>query len=320
MKNILIIGGGAMGAAFTIPCLENNNRVTITEPYSKIFIKDLSSKNKFHSALRIKLPKRLKFRKYSDKLLREKFDLIVIALSLSGIDFIGKELKRYKIKTPILVLTKGLKYEKKRNRILTISQQLKNNFNLKNISILKGPCLAKELARKNQTSVIIANKNINIAKKIGKTISTKYYIVEFSRDIVGVEVCSAIKNIYSMIIGAGQSLNASSNLFQKSIIEMNYLTKYFKGKEETTLSLAGVGDLYVSAAGGRNSKMGSYLGKGFTFKIAKKRFMPNDTVEGEQLAREIAPFILKKINKKRIPLMINLLNAILKNKKFKVSS
>ena len=320
MKNILIIGGGAMGAAFTIPCLENNNRVTITEPYSKIFIKDLSSKNKFHSALRIKLPKRLKFRKYSDKLLREKFDLIVIALSLSGIDFIGKELKRYKIKTPILVLTKGLKYEKKRNRILTISQQLKNNFNLKNISILKGPCLAKELARKNQTSVIIANKNINNAKKIGKTISTKYYIVEFSRDIVGVEVCSAIKNIYSMIIGAGQSLNASSNLFQKSIIEMNYLTKYFKGKEETTLSLAGVGDLYVSAAGGRNSKMGSYLGKGFTFKIAKKRFMPNDTVEGEQLAREIAPFILKKIDKKRIPLMINLLNAILKNKKFKVSS
>jgi len=320
MKNILIIGGGAMGAAFTIPCLENNNRVTITEPYSKIFIKDLSSKNKFHSALKIKLPKRLKFRKYSDKLLREKFDLIVIALSLSGIDFIGKELKRYKIKTPILILTKGLKYEKKRNRILTISQQLKNNFNLKNISILKGPCLAKELARKNQTSVIIANKNINIAKKIGKTISTKYYIVEFSRDIVGVEVCSAIKNIYSMIIGAGQSLNASSNLFQKSIIEMNYLTKYFKGKEETTLSLAGVGDLYVSAAGGRNSKMGSYLGKGFTFKIAKKRFMPNDTVEGEQLAREIAPFILKKIDKKRIPLMINLLNAILKNKKFKVSS
>lgn len=320
MKNILIIGGGAMGAAFTIPCLENNNRVTITEPYSKIFIKDLSSKNKFHSALRIKLPKRLKFRKYSDRLLREKFDLIVIALSLSGIDFIGKELKRYKIKTPILVLTKGLKYEKKRTRILTISQQLKNNFNLKNISILKGPCLAKELARKNQTSVIIANKNINIAKKIGKTISTKYYIIEFSRDIVGVEVCSAIKNIYSMIIGAGQSLNASSNLFQKSIIEMNYLTKYFKGKEETTLSLAGVGDLYVSAAGGRNSKMGSYLGKGFTFKIAKKRFMPNDTVEGEQLAREIAPFILKKIDKKRIPLMINLLNAILKNKKFKVST
>ena len=318
MKNILIIGGGAMGSAFTVPCLENNNKVTITEPYSKLFIRNLSSKNKFHSALRMNLPKKLKFRKFSDGLLKEKFDLIAIALSLSGINFIGNQLKKLNIKTPILVLTKGLKYEKKSKRILTISELLKKTYNVSNISILKGPCLAKELARKNQTSVIVASKNINTAKKIGKMISTNYYLTEFSEDIIGVEVCSAIKNIYSMIIGAGQSLNASSNLFQKSVIEMSYLTKYFKGKEETTLGLAGVGDLYVSAAGGRNSKMGSYLGKGFNFKTAKKRFMPNDTVEGEQLAREIAPFILKKIDKKKVPLMTNLLRTIISNKKLKI--
>ena len=113
MKKILVIGGGAMGSAFTIPCLENNNKVIITEPYSKIFIKDLSSQKKIHSALKIKLPKKLKFRKFSKDLLKEKFDLIVVALSLSGIDFIGEEIKDLKIKTPILVLTKGLKYEKK---------------------------------------------------------------------------------------------------------------------------------------------------------------------------------------------------------------
>ena len=319
MKKILIIGGGAMGSAFTVPCLENNNSVTITEPYSKTFIKNLSSKNKFHSALKINLPKKLKFRKFSSNLLNEKFDLIVIALSLSGIDFIGKQLKNLDIKSPILVLTKGLKYEKKSKRILTISEQLKKNYNVSNLSVLKGPCLAKELARKNQTSVVIANRNIKIAKSIGKFISTKYYLTEYSKDVVGVEVCSAIKNIYSMIIGAGQSLNSSSNLFQKSILEMKYLIKYFKGKDETILGLSGIGDLYVSAAGGRNSKMGSYLGKGLTFKSAKKRFMPKDTVEGEQLAREIGPYILKKIDKKRIPLMTNLLRAILNNKKLKVS-
>ena len=188
-----------------------------------------------------------------------------------------------------------------------------------NISVLKGPCLAKELARKNQTSVIIANKNIKVAKWIGKQISTKYYLIEYSKDIIGIEVCSAIKNIYSMIIGSGQSLNTSSSLFHRSLLEMKYLTKYFGGKEITTLGLAGVGDLYVSAAGGRNSKMGSYLGKGYTFKTAKKKFMPNDTVEGEQLVREIAPFVLKKINKKKIPLMINFINAILKNKKININ-
>ena len=318
MKKILVIGGGAMGSAFTIPCIENNNKVIITEPYSKTFIKDLTSKNKFHSSLMINLPKSLKYRNFSLELLQEKFDLIVIAISLSGIDFIAKKLKNLKIKTPILVLTKGLKYEKENNKILTISEQLKKSYKEMNISVLKGPCLAKELARKNQTSVIIANKNIKIAKQIGKLISTNYYLIDFSKDIIGVEVCSSIKNIYSMIIGAGQSLNMSSSLFQKSIIEMQYLTKYFKGKEITTLGLAGIGDLYVSAAGGRNSKMGSYLGKGFTFKQAKKKFMSKDTIEGEQLVREIAPFILRKINKKRIPLMIKLIRSILKNKKLNI--
>ena len=265
MKKILIIGGGAMGSAFSIPCLENNNNVTITEPYNKVFIKNLVSKKKFHSSLKISLPKKLKFRKYSKNLLEENYDLIVIALSLSGIDFIGNELSELEIKTPILILTKGLKYEKKNKRILTISQLLEKNYKRLNISILKGPCLAKELAEKKRTSVIIANKNLNKAKLIGKMISTNYYLAEYSKDIVGVEVCSAIKNIYAMIVGAGQSLNESSNLFQKSIDEMKYLTKYFKGKEETTLGLAGVGDLYVSAAGGRNSKMGSFLGKGYKF-------------------------------------------------------
>ena len=308
-----------MGSAFSIPCLENKNKVTITEPHSKVFIKNLSSKNKFHSALKIKLSKKLRYKKFSQELLLEKFDLIVIALSLSGIDFIGKELKNLKIKTPILVLTKGLKYEKKINKIFTISELLKKKYNGINVSALKGPCLAKELVRKNKTSVIIANKNIRIAKWIGKQISTKYYLIEYSRDIIGVEICSAIKNIYSMIIGAGQSLNSSSSLFQKSLVEMKYLTKYFKGKEATIESLAGVGDLYVSAAGGRNSKMGSYLGKGFTFKIAKKKFMKKDTVEGEQLAREIAPFIIKKIDKRKVPLMTNLFKAILKNKKLKIN-
>mgnify|MGYP001164185272 CR=1 FL=1 len=314
MKNILVIGGGAMGSAFTIPCIENKNKVTITEPYNKSFIKDLSSKKKFHSSLKTQLPQKLNYREYTINLLKEKFDLIVIALSLSGIDFIGKEIKDLNLKTPILVLTKGLKYEKKKNKIQTISELLKKKYNVSNVSVLKGPCLAKELAKKKQTSVVIANNNIKIAKKIGKHISTKYYLTEFSKDVIGIEICSAIKNIYSMIIGAGQNLNTSSNLFQKSIIEMYYLCKYFNGKESTILGLAGVGDLYVSAAGGRNSKMGSYLGKGYTFKYAKKKFMFNETVEGAELAKEIAPFIYKKMNKKKIPLMISLLKSIKDNK------
>ncbi len=306
-----------MGAAFSIPLIENNHKVTLSEPYNLKLLKKLSLKKKFHPALKINLPKKLVIQKFSSDILSFKWDLIVIAVSSMGIDSIGEYLKNFKKITPILVLTKGLKFDK--NKIITMTEQIKKNNKRLNISALKGPCLAKELSRKVKSYTVVANKNIKIAKNIGSIISTNFYKTEYSTDVRGVEFSSAIKNIYSMIIGSGQGNNTSSALFRKSIDEMEYLIKFFKGKRETVYGLAGLGDLYVSAVGGRNSKMGEYLGKGITFKEAKKRFMREDTIEGADLAFEIAPYILKKIDNKKIPLMIALLKAITKNKKLKIN-
>ena len=319
MKKILIIGAGAMGAAFSVPLIDNNQKVTLTEPYNINLFNKINNKKKFHPALKICLSKRLSIKKFNSDLLNERWDLIVIAVSSLGIDMMRNYLKNLKKKTLILVLTKGLKFEKESKNIISMSEQLNLGIKKLNISVLKGPCLAKELARKIKSYTVIANKKLVIAKKIGKMISTKYYTTEYSTDVKGVEFSSAIKNIYSMIIGSGEGNNTSSALFRKSFDEMEYLIQHFKGKKETVRGLAGLGDLYVSAVGGRNSKMGEYLGKGFSFKIAKKKFMKNDTIEGADLANEIAPYISKKINKKKIPLMIALLNAITKNKKLTIN-
>ena len=319
MRKILVIGAGAMGAAFTFPLVDNNHKVTLTEPYNKDLQKKLLKKNKFHPTLKLKLSKKVSIKKFSSELLNEKWDLVVVAVSSIGIDMVREHLKNIKRKTSILVLTKGLKFDQNINKIITMSEQLsKGNQNL-NISVLKGPCLAKELAKKIKSYTVIANKNTNIAINTGKLISTTYYKTEYSSDVKGVEFSSAIKNIYSMIIGSGEGENTASALFRKSLDEMEYLIKYFRGKKETVHGLAGVGDLYVSAVGGRNSKMGEYLGKGYTFKIAKNKFMKNDTVEGADLAKEIAPYVLKKIKKNKIPLMHALLSAIAKNRKLKIN-
>ena len=307
-----------MGAAFSFPLLDNNHKVTLSEPYNFKLIKKLNLKKKFHPNLNINLSSKLTTVKFTPEILNNNWDLIVIAVSSIGIDLISKQLKNFKKKIPILVLTKGLKLDKTK-KIITMSEQIKKNNKKLNISVLKGPCLAKELARKIKSYTIIANKNIKIAKKIGKLISTTYYKTEYSSDVRGIEFSSAIKNIYSMLIGSAKGNNTSSALFRKSIQEMEYLIKFFKGKKETVYGLAGLADLYVSAVGGRNSKMGEYLGRGLTFKNAKKRFMKDDTVEGADLAYEIAPYIYKKINNQKIPLMIALLNSIVKNKKLKIN-
>ena len=318
MKSILIIGAGAMGAAFTVPCIENKHNVTLSEPYNFKLIKKINSNKKFHPYLKIRLNQKIIIKNFSSELMKKKWDLIVIAVSSIGIDLVRDCLKNLKYNTNILVLTKGLKHDKISNRIITMSEQLNKGAKKFDLSVLKGPCLAKELAKKIKSSTVIANKNIKKAKLIGGLISTKYYKIEYSNDVKGVEICSAIKNIYSMVIGSGEGSNTSSSIFTKSIYEMAYLTKYFNGKEDTVYGLAGVGDLYVSAVGGRNSRMGEFLGKGYKYKKAKKKFMPNDTVEGAELAKEIGKYLLKKIDNKKIPLMVDLLRAILNNKKLNI--
>ena len=341
MKKILILGAGAMGSAFTVPCVENSHDVVLSGTHLEDnTIDQIIQNNYLHPALNCKLPKNLKIVKFDNfsKEFKNKPNLIVIAVSSKGIDWAAKEILKYYSKDiSILLLTKGLTIID--NKFSTLSDKIslifeKKGFSNLSISAIKGPCLATGLINKIRTSAVVANKDISKSQWIGKLISTNYYTLEFSEDIIGVEICGAIKNLYSMIIGASKGLssetaddeikskyhyNTAASLIHRSISEMVFFTKFFKGKEETVYGLAGIGDLYVSAIGGRNSKMGKYLGDGYNYLEAKKKFMINDTVEGAELAFEIGSKIMKEFSKNDLPLMINLLDSIINNKKFKIN-
>jgi glycerol-3-phosphate dehydrogenase (NAD(P)+) len=338
MKKILVLGAGAMGSAFTVPCLDNENTVSLIGTHLEDkFIDQLIQNDNFHPVLNCKLSSKLKLRKFEKfaEEFKEKPNLIILGVNSKGIDWAGKEIsKYYSSEIPILLLTKGLTVIN--NQYETIAEKLKqilekNGSKKPNISAVGGPCLAAGLANRIRSSVVLANQNIEIVKSIGKIIATNYYSTEISNDLVGVEVCAAVKNIYSMIIGASKGLcsssateevknknylNTAASLMYQSLSEMVYFTKCLKGKEETVYGLAGLGDLYVSSAGGRNSKMGKYLGEGYDYLTAKKKFMPNDTIEGAELALELGPKILKEFDKEKLLLMISLIETICNNKKF----
>ena len=114
-------------------------------------------------------------------------------------------------------------------------------------------------------------------------------------------------------------LNTAAALIQESIYEMISFVGKLKGKKETVIGLAGIGDLYVSADGGRNSKMGEYLGQGMTFQEAKKTKMLNITVEGADLAIEIGAKIKNDFDSKTLPLMISMIDTICEEKPLKIN-
>ena len=339
MANILIFGAGSMGTAFSFPCSDKKHSVIIVGTYLENNFIDLINSQRRHPALERDVPKNAKFLKF-EKLAEEidkKVDLIVVAVSSKGIEWASTELSKIlKNNIPILILTKGLAITNNNYEVLAHKMERllkKNGIKETNISAAGGPCLAKGLANKVHTSVVFANKNIKIAKQISQLVSTDYYHVFTSDDIVGVETCAAIKNIFSMAIGASRGLchsstpketkeknylNTAAALIQESIHEMIIFTEKLQGKKETVMGLAGIGDLYVSADGGRNSKMGEYLGQGMTFKEAKKTKMPNDTIEGVDLALEIGLWVKNDFNIKTLPLMISIINTICNEKPLKV--
>ena len=113
-------------------------------------------------------------------------------------------------------------------------------------------------------------------------------------------------------------LNTASALIKQSIHEMEIFVEHLEGKKETVKGLAGLGDLYVSSGGGRNAKMGSYIGEGLTFSKAKKDKMEKITVEGADLAVEIAQKVKQDFSEKKLPLMIGMINAIVEDKKLEL--
>ena len=342
MSKIVIIGAGAMGTAFAFPCLDNNHDINIVGTHLENDFLDKLEKNKrLHPGLNINIPEGinlLKFEKF-DEILNSNVDLIVLGISSKGIEWVAEQLQRIfkNKKLPnLLMLTKGLSiYNNNYELLVDKLERLLSEKNIKksSISAVGGPCLATGLANKVHSSVVVANKDITVAKKIAELLNTNYYHTSYSDDINGVEVSAAIKNIFSMAVGAAKGLcsnnvseeireknylNTASALIKQSIQEMEIFVEHLKGKKETVKGLAGLGDLYVSSGGGRNSKMGSYIGEGMIFSEAKKLKMEKVTVEGADLAIEIGKKVNQDFNKKKLPLMLGMINAIMEDRKLEL--
>ena len=343
MSKIVIIGAGAMGSAFSLPCLDNNHDVNIVGTHlENHFIDNLKDKRYLHPGLNTNIPLEVKIFKFNkfDEILKSNVDLIVLGISSKGIEWVADQLCRlYKEKQMpnILMLTKGLSIHNNKYELLVdkLERLLSTRGISKiNISAVGGPCLASGLANRIHSSVVIANKDIQTAKNIADMLNTNYYHTSYSDDLNGVEVAAAIKNIFSMAVGAAKGLcsnnvseeireknylNTASALIKQSIHEMEIFVEHLNGKKETVKGLAGLGDLYVSSGGGRNAKMGAYIGEGLTFTEAKKTKMEKVTVEGADLAKEISKKVNEDFDEKKLPLMLGMINAIVKDKKLELN-
>jgi glycerol-3-phosphate dehydrogenase (NAD(P)+) len=140
-----------------------------------------------------------------------------------------------------------------------------------NVVVVGGPCLARELAEGLPTAGVWAAGSVDLAEEAGKPFDDGPYRLTYTDDVVGVELCSMMKNVAAIGLGILDGLgkatgteyqNAKAALFTLAAREIVDLVTAGGGRAETAHGLAGVGDQLVTSLGGRNRMYGELVGAG----------------------------------------------------------
>jgi glycerol-3-phosphate dehydrogenase (NAD(P)+) len=136
------------------------------------------------------------------------------------------------------------------------------------IAAMSGPNLAKEIARGLPASAVIAAGDEDVALHASQMIGTRSFRLYRNRDVTGVELCGALKNIIAIAAGAAEQLgfgdNGKAGLITRGLAEITRLGMAAGANPLTFAGLAGLGDVIATcySALSRNHALGVELAKG----------------------------------------------------------
>lgn len=215
----------------------------------------------------------------------------------------------------IVSLTKGIE----KNSLKRMSEVMEEVFSplfTPRIAALSGPSFALEVVQNHPTAVVVASKDLNLAKKIQHLISSVSFRVYTSKDIIGVELGGALKNVIAIAAGISDSLefgnNSNAALVTRGISEIKRLGIKLGARMETFSGLAGIGDLVLTCTGklSRNRYVGYQLGKEKTLaEIVSSMKMVAEGISTTLSARQLA-----KREKVEMPISEQVYQVLYKNK------
>jgi len=134
--------------------------------------------------------------------------------------------------------------------------------------VLSGPSFAAEVARDGPTAVVVASHSREAAERVQSAFQTPSFRVYTNRDVVGVELGGALKNVVALAAGAVAGLGFGHNtlaaVITRGLAEMTRLGLALGAERATFSGLAGMGDLVLTCTGqlSRNRTVGFRLGRG----------------------------------------------------------
>lgn len=270
-SRITVIGDGAMGSVCAMMLCEKGLDVTMWGHDAAQLAQIAAKRENTLFLPGHKLPDSLKFQSDDSKAMTDA-QLIVSAVPCQFMRSIWRRLKEH---TPegasIVSVTKGIENDTLLRSTEILADVLGDGHKY---ATLSGPTIADELADHLPATATAASGDDELAKNVQYTFNSPYFRVYTNNDLLGVELCGAVKNVIAIaagiIDGMGLGDNAKAALLTRGLAEIERLGLAMGAKEQTFAGLSGLGDLVTTCISpkGRNRSFGERVGRGMTARQA----------------------------------------------------
>ncbi|MFS0699835.1 NAD(P)H-dependent glycerol-3-phosphate dehydrogenase [Cellulomonas sp. 179-A 4D5 NHS] len=159
------------------------------------------------------------------------------------------------------------------------------------VAVVSGPNLAREIAQRQPTATVVASSSDATARLVAQACASSYFRPYTNDDVVGVELCGAVKNVIALAVGMSQGrglgFNTMATVITRGLVEITRLGLALGADADTFPGLAGMGDLMATCASpdSRNHTLGVHLGQGMT--LAQAIEATGGTAEGVKSSRSV---------------------------------
>jgi len=284
MKNIFILGSGGWGTALAVMCDGCGHKVTLWSKFPEEIERIKQAGENAVLLPKIKISETIGLTSSLEDL--EKSDLIIIAVPSFAVRDTAKLIREQIGELPktVAIVTKGLE----KGSLKRMSQVVEEEIPGAAVVVVSGPSHAEEVARGLPTTVVAASKDKQAAFFVQDVLMNNTLRIYTRSDMVGVELCAALKNVIALAAGICDGLGLGDNtkaaLITRGLAEIARLGEAMGANNSTFNGLAGIGDLIVTCTSmhSRNRRYGILIGKGNTTQEAQQKV--GMTVEGYHAA------------------------------------
>lgn len=291
---ITILGGGAYALALAYQ-FNKKNKVKIWTKVEKEYLELKNNRTNEKVLPEFKINNEIEITNNLKEALKDA-NIIVIALPAQYVDNISKEMKEIVKKNQyICIASKGIEHD---TCLFPIDVYKKHNKTTK-IALLSGPSFAKDMITPSPIGLSIATKSKKTYHTLKKALENDTLKLRKSSDIIGVSICSAIKNVIAIsagiLNGLGYPESTEAMFITESLHDIKNLIKALGGSKKTILSYAGFGDLLLTCTSykSRNFTYGNMIGSKKD-KEEIKKYEENTTIEGLYTLKSIYKLLKNK--------------------------